>query len=203
GVARGGGQDGGEARGHDSSPWPGDGAGARGYDTRRRAGASPVHAPARAGPAPLFSPAGYTTMDSACLIRDQLNAMINSWVATVTTPFVTLWTDDFHPDPLSDLTVLKPPVGTWYAPKPTTFGTPFDDLQAGLRVVCSSVQFQYSGASPAEAVMGYSVGTHSVGPPVVNTPVIAFRLASPFTFAGPYDALVIEPSLIWPYVVQH
>ncbi len=102
---------------------------------------------------------GGISMASDILTRTKLAAALTSFVATITTPFVGLFTNNITPGIDTALGTLIEPTASWYARLAGTYGDVYDDNTGNMYCTMASLQFQYTGSDAPTQIYGYFVAT--------------------------------------------
>lgn len=132
-------------------------------------------------------------MPSDALMQPQQADLLTMFATGLTTPFIRLFTGGTVPTPLTVLSQLPEPVGTWYAAVAAVYADVFVLGDGSIELRTQAVQFNYSGSSPAETITGWAV-VDTAGPTLLH----ARRLDSPVTMGNSLNAVVVQPSIVLP-----
>lgn len=136
-------------------------------------------------------------MASDALVRAQLAAAVEAWLATMIAPVVRLFTNTISPGPDTNFLSLSEPLGDWYTEQAVTYGQVFEHADGSMEVRCTSVQFNYTGADAPETIRGYYVC--ETGSPF--TPYHGNNLPAPVSMGTTLDSVIVNPGLVFSPVV--
>ena len=131
---------------------------------------------------------------AALITRTRLAAALTAYVATITTPFCGLFTNNITPEIDTTYGTLIEPTASWYARVAIVFGSIYDDIDGNMYATGKSLQFSYSGSDAPTTVFGYFISTAITAGSLVGL----VKLTTPAVLGSALDAVIIQPALVQP-----